>query len=247
MAPLVLLLLLLSLREYSSAFNSHGEILNQKHKLAPCFLQRNSADQLQHQQLQHQQLQQQRRQIVLSSDIHSHPGPTPSSASGKKPRRVSYPCTVCDRGVTKARKAVSCDACNRWTHVKCSASISLSKYESCVREGGEIAFTCDSCSFSTLPYNDDAEVAAVSHSTHTPFPALDQSSPSPLSSCPIPSTLTQKGLHLLHANVRSLLPKIAEIQLLLNRTKTAVFAATETWLDSTINDGEIKIPGFNVI
>ena len=141
MAPLVLLLLLLSLREYSSAFNSHGEILNQKHKLAPCFLQRNSADQLQHQQLQHQQLQlqhqqlqQQRRQILLSGDIHSHPGPTPSSASGKKPRRVSYPCTVCDKGVTKASKAVSCDACNRWTHVKCSASISLSKYNAFAKE-----------------------------------------------------------------------------------------------------------------
>ena len=59
--------------------------------------------------------------------------------------------------------------------------------------------------------------------------------------------MSLKGLHFLHANVRSLLPKISEVQLLLSRTKAAIFAASETWLDSTVGDGEVRIPGFNII
>ena len=34
---------------------------------------------------------------------------------------------------------------------------------------------------------------------------------------------------------------------LLTRSRTAVFAATETWLNSSIGDGEIAVPGFNVV
>ena len=68
---------------------------------------------------------------------------------------------------------------------------------------------------------------------------------------PLPSLshgkcLVSKGLLFLHSNVRSLLPKIPEVRLLLSRTKAAVFAASETWLDATVNDGEVRIPGYNV-
>ena len=30
-------------------------------------------------------------------------------------------------------------------------------------------------------------------------------------------------------------------------TKTSVFSASETWLDATVNDGEVAVPGFKVI
>ena len=127
--------------------------------------------------------------------------------------------------------------------MKCSSSVTLTKYESCVRSGGEIAFICDGCAFSSLPFIDDAGVSTAIGNSSPPIPNPS----SHLLSCPIPTILNQKGLHFLHANVRSLIPKIPEIRLLLSRTKTAVFAATETWLDSSINDGEIHIPGYNVV
>ena len=78
-----------------------------------------------------------------------------------------------------------------------------------------------------------------------PTPPLNPSS-SPQPSL-IPPILNQKGLHFLHANVRSLIPKLSELRLFLSKTKTSVFAATETWLDSSVNDGEIQISGFNVV
>lgn len=59
--------------------------------------------------------------------------------------------------------------------------------------------------------------------------------------------LRGKGLLFVHANVRSLLPKISEISLFLHRTKTAIFAVSETWLDETVTDGEINIDGYNVL
>ena len=132
----------------------------------------------QHQLQQQQQLQQQKQQqlhLLLSGDVHSHPGPstpsttttatstasasttaTPSrpsaSSSGRKARRVSNPCVVCSKNVTKASKAISCDKCVKWTHVRCSISVSLPTYNECVRNGGEIAFVCDCCSFLSLPF-----------------------------------------------------------------------------------------------
>ena len=238
MALLTFLFLLLSLRlhETSSLLESRDVLYSSSSHLV------NPTQQQSHQQ-QHQQQQRRQQQLLLCGDIQSHPGPTPSSDSGKKTRRVSYPCTVCEKGVTRASKAVSCDVCNQWTHVKCSSSVTLTKYESCVRSGGEIAFICDGCAFSSLPFIDDAGVSTAIGNSSPPIPNPS----SPLLSCPIPTILNQKGLHFLHANVRSLIPKIPEIRLLLSRTKTAVFAATETWLDSSINDGEIHIPGYNVV
>ena len=37
-------------------------------------------------------------------------------------------------------------------------------------------------------------------------------------------------------------PKLSEVRLLLFRTKASAFAASETWLDPSIGDGEIDIP-----
>ena len=54
--------------------------------------------------------------ILVSGDIHSNPGP--------KARKISNPCTVCQKGVIKSSKAVSCDECDMWTHIRCTGHIS---------------------------------------------------------------------------------------------------------------------------
>ena len=218
--------------------------------------------QQQHHQLQHQKHHQHQRQLLLlAGDVNLHPGPRQSTSStssdGKKTRNVAHPCVVCARGVTKASKAVECDMCFKWTHIKCSLTVSISKYNECVRDGREIPFVCDRCSLSSLPFsdciNDDVNGCGVgagrssSSSSSSSSSAAPAASNSSFNTCSIPSVLSCKGLHFVHANVRSILPKLAEIRLFLSRTKAAVFAASETWLDSTVNDGEVNIPGFNVV
>ena len=56
-----------------------------------------------------------------------------------------------------------------------------------------------------------------------------------------------KGLHFLHLNIRSLPPNIDEIRTIANRTKAAVIALTETWLDDSVNDSEISINNYCLI
>ena len=55
------------------------------------------------------------------------------------------------------------------------------------------------------------------------------------------------GLRIAHLNIRSLLPKIEEIRLLLESTQLDVFCITETWLDHTVGTGEIKVDRYNAI
>ena len=145
--------------------------------------------------------------------------------------------------------------CDKWTHVRCSAKVSLNQYNRCVLTDGQINFVCDGCSFATLPFYDgnvsDGDGLAVEDLGAAAAPPASSSSqvsvnlPSTFAS--FPKILSDKGLHFIHANVRSLLPKLPEVHLLLSRTTATVFAASETWLDSTVNDGEIHTPGYQVV
>ena len=56
----------------------------------------------------------------------------------------------------------------------------------------------------------------------------------------------KKGLHFIHVNTRSLLPKIDELRILARQTNTACLCISETWLDDTIFDSEIRIDNYTV-
>lgn len=49
-----------------------------------------------------------------------------------------------------------------------------------------------------------------------------------------------RGLHVLHLNVQSLLPKIHEIRRLAAQSKPDILSFSESWLDSYLNDSEIE-------
>ena len=56
----------------------------------------------------------------------------------------------------------------------------------------------------------------------------------------------KKGLHFLHINARSLLPKLTDAHLLVQRTNSAVLAITETWLDESMTDSESELNAYVV-
>jgi hypothetical protein len=45
--------------------------------------------------------------ILLSGDVNPNPGP------------VKYPCSVCEKPVAKNHRALQCDQCDSWVHIKC--------------------------------------------------------------------------------------------------------------------------------
>ena len=53
-------------------------------------------------------------------------------------------------------------------------------------------------------------------------------------------------MHFIQVNARSLLPKLDEIGHLTATSKAAVIAVSETWLDSSILDGEVGLSGYYI-
>ena len=48
-----------------------------------------------------------------------------------------------------------------------------------------------------------------------------------------------EGLHFLHLNVNSLLPKIDEVKFIANKSNATILGISETKLDKTIMDSEL--------
>ena len=56
-----------------------------------------------------------------------------------------------------------------------------------------------------------------------------------------------KGLHLIHLNVNSLLPKIDELHNIAKCSNTAVIGITETKLDNTFYYSEVTIDRYSIV
>lgn len=176
--------------------------------------------------------------MLACGDIQPNPGPIPSK------RLPKNPCVRCDRNITSRSKAVDCDDCGRWTHVKCTYSMTMKIYNQLVKEDCEFPFVCSSCSIQSLPFTDmtgDSEefMGKDQHDTwSTTKPS--EADEANFDFC------KQRGLHFVHLNTRSLIPKLSELRLIAFKTKAAVIALTETWLDSSVSDSEISIEGYSV-
>ena len=84
------------------------------------------------------------RLLMVCGDVENNPGP---------PKRApKYPCTECNKGVTSRSKAINCDSCNEWTHVKCSGSLTEKQYDDLVVSENDFNFTCKNCLWFELPY-----------------------------------------------------------------------------------------------
>ena len=55
------------------------------------------------------------------------------------------------------------------------------------------------------------------------------------------------GLHFLHININSLLPKIDELKCIDNKTKAANIGITESKLDHTVRDLEVNLSGYGIL
>ena len=56
-----------------------------------------------------------------------------------------------------------------------------------------------------------------------------------------------RGLHFIHININSLLPKIEELRRIACQSKAAVIGISESKLDNSIFDSEIEIDGYNIL
>jgi hypothetical protein len=143
-----------------------------------------------------------------------------------------------------------------WVHVKCTLSISDTQYQRLLDANKAFDFICDSCSISELPFQMwetlDGSIFGNGDGKNGDggprgLPQDSRGASASLDDCINPESLQQKGLHFLHANARSLLPKLEDVRLLLNQMGAVVIAISETWLDNIIQDDKVAIDGYRIV
>ena len=85
--------------------------------------------------------------LLLSGDIHQCPGPTNLQAvkcRQKKPTISSGCCPNCGKVIRANAKAVACDCCDVFIHIRCG-NIAPKLYDRAVRNKSDILLDCNRC------------------------------------------------------------------------------------------------------
>ena len=169
--------------------------------------------------------------LLVSGDIQMNPGPGI--------RRPKHPCTVCSKGVIATSKAVECNLCTKKTHIRCISNTARKEYEN-ITEGEKFRYICIVCQNSSENIVDSPSLDSNNIGVDDIFTTTSNNDD--MYKC-----FDRKGMHFIHLNIRSLLPKMSEVRIIAQRTKAAVIAMSETWLDPSIQDSEVDIEGYSVI
>ena len=65
--------------------------------------------------------------------------------------RVQYPCSICLKAVASNHRALFCNCCEKWVHIKCNF-ISPAKYNELIEEDDEEPWLCFNCIGEAMPY-----------------------------------------------------------------------------------------------
>ena len=159
-----------------------------------------------------------------------------------------YPCTICAKPVKVNQRGIGCDRCDRWTHAAC-CGVSDSEYEQLDAQGESSLWFCPSCINKELPFANvslctESESDYAGDTSASQFALFNPAGPE--DSLGRESVFRDRRGHLLvcYLNVRSVLPKSDELHLLLERQDGVVLGLSETWLDESVMDSEVEIPGF---
>ena len=177
--------------------------------------------------------------LFLCGDISLNPGP------------VKNPCGICSKPVARNHRAILCEACYNWHHIKC-AGISPDDYI-CLGSTDD-PWCCHQCShfqFSDSFFLDidcvplDHSLSSNDISTHD-----TDSSQSPMS--PFEELRDLRKLHprkflVTHLNINSLKSKFDEIYELLNESQLVdLLFISETKIDSSFRDSIFEAQGYKL-
>ena len=148
-------------------------------------------------------------------------------------------CPECNKGFNCKSKISKCELCNTKFHRRCSGP----------KRKVYTSFTCNKCICQSMPFYNTATEEVISSTESS-----DHSGQNPDIYKTLPSDATtenydcfkRKGLHFVHMNIRSLIPKISELRIFAAQSKPAVLALTETWLDETVLNSEVNIDGYTI-
>ena len=168
--------------------------------------------------------------LLLAGDIEVNPGPV---------RKWKYPCGVCSAPVKSNQRGIQCDVCANWLHTRC-IGISNDLYEDL--KLSDESWCCKQCLDEAVPFHDVSSSDSVFNNSAN---SIFNTTSDHISTCK--SEKQANSITIIHSNCRSLLPKIDHLRLLISSHSPNVVAITETWLDSTISNSELFIPGYQLV
>ena len=140
-------------------------------------------------------------------------------------------CTVCLKNVSDTHQAISCSNCDRWTHRKCTLTITKSKYKK-LSQMTSFNWFCLNC-----------------RESETPQPKLNKPLKLDLNNSPCHFSKVKKGkneLLIMHINCRSMVNKQEEVFELITLLNPDIICMSETWLDGSIPTQYVP-PGYKII
>ena len=128
-------------------------------------------------------------------------------------------CTVCLKNVTETQQSISCSNCDRWTHRKCTLTITKTMYKK-LCQISNFNWYCNNC-----------------RETETPLPKLKQPLELDSKNLPCHFSTVKKGkneLLIVHLNCRSMVNKEEELFGMIQLLNPDIVCLSETWLDGSI-------------
>lgn len=159
--------------------------------------------------------------LVLSGDVELNPGPN-----------YRHPCGKCDAPVKRNQKGICCDDCSSWYHTSCIVMSDERYYQ---LGSSDEKWVCEWC----------IHTESSLHSSSAAFSSFEESN----NDYSFDQVVGRSGGGMLfcHLNVRSLYSCMDDIQDLLNCDCGRVFfSLSETWLNDSIPDGMVAVPGFTL-
>ena len=172
--------------------------------------------------------------FLLAGDIELNPGP----------RHWKYPCGICSGPVKSNQRGVQCDVCAYWLHARC---IGLSSEEYAELQRSDDPWCCSKCQKESLPFFDVSNSDSIFNTSDSIFNTSTADSPGDTEPTTSTSSHPPLSLTVFYTNCRSLLPKIDHIRLLASVHQPHIISICETWLDESISNDEVFIPGFTLI
>ena len=151
-------------------------------------------------------------------------------------------CPFCNRAVAVTHRAVECDCCSNWVHIKCG-KVSPEQYEQ-YRELEEFNWLCPNCdnvppnaNNNNNPNKDDIGDIDL-EMDETKMKAFKE----------IADKMNQgTGLKIAHLNVNGLLRKLNTLKVLIEETNVDILAVTETHLEADIPDEKVEIDNYELL
>lgn len=135
-----------------------------------------------------------------------------------KPMSSSGCCPHCGKVLRANAKAVACDYCDVFVHIKCG-NVAQKLHDEAVRNKADISLVCNRCcvwEMCSADVPDDSIQGRIYDED-----CMDERDCDPL------GPLSRKGMHFITIT-----------------SEAAVIAVSETWLDNSVQDGEVGLSGY---